>query len=301
MSDPFFIVGSARSGTTLLRMMMNAHPEVAVPPESRFIIELWPGERYIEVQRFLDALAAHGCFQSWDLSIEAVARAIGDTGRVSYAQAVSGAFSAYARVNGKSRWGDKTPRYVERIELLAQLFPGARFIHLVRDGRNVALSYANVPFGPKTVGKAAALWATRVTAGRVSGSALGGERYLEIRYEDLVEDPSGEVKDICGFLDLDFDAGMLDYTERARGSVLPRATRYNPHVTEPPQTNVRSWQDSMPPDQIEIFEAVAGGALTLMAYERRFPEPGRKARAIAKLSTAGLPIGKIKEHSGHPK
>ena len=297
MSDPFFIVGSARSGTTLLRLILNAHPDVAVPPESRFITELWTGRREIELRSFLKALAVHKRFETWDLPIEAVAEEIGATTKVDYADAVSAAFSAYARMHGKSRWGDKTPRYVEHIELLAQLFPRARFIHLVRDGRNVALSYANVPFGPTTVGKAAALWRNRVIAGRNGGVALGGERYLEIRYEDLVEDPAGETKDICEFLDLTFDPGMLDYTERARGSVLPRASMYNPHVTEPPQTNVRSWQDSMPPDQVEIFEAVAGDALSLLAYERRFPAPGPKARTIAKLSAAGLPIGKIKERT----
>ena len=297
MSDPFFIVGSARSGTTLLRLILNAHPDVAVPPESRFITELWTGKPEIELQLFLRALAAHKRFETWDLPIEAVAEEIDTTTKVDYAEAVSAAFGAYARVNGKSRWGDKTPRYVEHIELIAGLFPGARFIHLVRDGRNVALSYANVPFGPKTVGKAAALWRSRVIAGREGGMALGGERYLEIRYEDLVEDPAGETKDICEFLDLTFDPGMLDYTERARGSVLPRASMYNPHVTEPPQTNVRSWQDSMPPEQVEIFEAVAGDALSLLAYERRFPQPGPKARAIAKLSAVGLPIGKIKERT----
>ena len=297
MSDPFFIVGSARSGTTLLRLILNAHPDVAVPPESRFITELWTGQREVELRAFLKALAVHKRFETWDLPIEVVAEEIGTTTQVDYADAVSAAFSAYARVNGKSRWGDKTPRYVEHIELLATLFSGARFIHLVRDGRNVALSYANVPFGPKTVGKAAALWRTRVIAGRTGGAALGGKRYLEIRYEDLVEDPAGETKEICEFLDLTFDPGMLDYTERARGSVLPRASMYNPHVTEPPQTNVRSWQNSMPPDQVEIFEAVAGDALSLLAYERRFPTPGPKARAIAKLSTAGLPIGKIKERT----
>lgn len=297
MSHPFFIIGSARSGTTLLRLILNAHPQVAVPPESRFITELWKGQREVDVARFLDALAAHKRFQTWDLPIDAVAGEIGGGPVIGYPDAIRAAFDAYAHVNGKSRWGDKTPRYVEKLELIADLFPDARFIHLVRDGRNVTLSYANVPFGPKTVGRAAALWKRRVVAGREKGAALGGKRYLEIRYEDLVEDAAGETKDICEFLDLEFDPGMLDYTERARGSVLPRASMYNPHVTEPPQPNVRSWQGSMPPHQIEIFEAVAGDALSLLGYERRFPAPGPKARAIGKLAAAGVPIGKIRELS----
>lgn len=295
MAYPFFIVGSARSGTTLLRLILNAHPDVAVPPESRFVVELWSGDGTVEVNDYLARLSAHKRFQTWDIPIATVRQELGTATRVPYSDAIRATFTAYAHANGKTLWGDKTPRYVESLDFLANLLPEARFVHLIRDGRNVALSYANVPFGPKTVGKAAALWAKRVTAGRDACPRLGAERYLEIRYEDLVEDTEGETRDICQFLELEFDPGMMDYTERARGSVLPRASMYNPHVTEAPQKNVRSWEDSMPPDQIEIFEAVAGHVLSLLGYERRFPEPSMKAKLIARLSTAGIPIGKIHE------
>lgn len=295
MAHPFFIVGSARSGTTLLRLILNAHRDVAVPPESRFIVELYEGNDIIDVGDFLRRLSAHKRFKTWDIPVAVVQGELGETERIGYADAIRSTFKAYADANGKTLWGDKTPRYVESLDLLSGLFPEARFIHLIRDGRNVALSYANVPFGPKTVGKAAALWAKRVLAGRDACPRIGKERYLEIRYEDLVEDTEGETKDICSFLDLDFDPGMMDYTERARGSVLPRASMYNPHVKEKPQKNVRSWESSMPSDQIEIFEAVAGDVLSLLGYERRFPDPGARARTIARLSKAGIPVGKIRE------
>lgn len=297
MAHPFFIVGSARSGTTLLRLILNAHPEVAVPPESRFVVELYDGEDTVDTEDFLRRLSGHKRFKTWDIPVGIVREEIGAGTRIAYADAIRAVFKAYANANGKTLWGDKTPRYVESLDLLSHLLPEARFIHLVRDGRNVALSYANVPFGPKTIGKAAALWARRVKAGREAGPRIGRDRYLEILYEDLVDDTEGETKDICDFLELDFDPGMMDYTERARGSVLPRASMYNPHVKEKPQKNVRSWEDSMPPDQIEIFEAVAGDVLSLLGYERRYPNPGPRARAIAKLSTAGIPVGKIRELS----
>jgi hypothetical protein len=295
MAHPFFIVGSARSGTTLLRLILNAHRDVAVPPESRFVVELYDGDQQVDVDDFLRRLSAHKRFQTWDIPIAVVRDEMGATQRVAYADAIRSAFTAYARANGKALWGDKTPRYVESLDLLCELLPEARFIHLIRDGRNVALSYADVPFGPKTVGKAAALWAKRVMAGRDACPRIGTDRYLEIRYEDLVEDPEGETKDICDFLELEFDPGMMDYTERARGSILPRASMYNPHVTEKPQKNVRSWENSMPPEHVEIFEAVAGDVLSLLGYERRYPTPGGKAKAVARLSTAGIPLGKIRE------
>ena len=296
-SSPFFIVGSARSGTTLLRLMLNAHPEVAVPPESRFIVELYDGNDEVNTTSFLARLDAHHRFQQWDLPITAVRDELAGEGNepagLPYPEAIAAAFRAYARVQGKSRWGDKTPRYVESIPLLARLWPQARFIHLIRDGRDVARSYADVPFGPKTVGQAAALWAQRVRAGIRDGRALEPGHYIEINYEDLVDDAEGETKDICDFLELDFDPGMLDYTERARGSVLPRAAMYNPKVTEKPSLT-RSWRDSLSPGLVEAFEAVAGDVLSELGYERAFPEPTARARFVGRLGAAGLPVGRLK-------
>ncbi|HEV3486245.1 MAG TPA: sulfotransferase [Vicinamibacterales bacterium] len=302
---PFFIVGSARSGTTMLRLMLNAHPEVAVPPESRFITEMHHSLAFgtgsgtgVDPDRFLGALERHRRFQTWDLPVAAVAAEIAELdGAPTYADAIAAAFRAYARAQGKTRWGDKTPRYVEDIPLLAELWPEARFIHLIRDGRNVALSYADVSFGPKTVGRAARLWASRVSSGCSAGRALGPERYLEVRYEDLVEDAAGQVKVICGFLDLEFDPGMLDYTERARGSVLPRAAVYNPNVMQPP-TQTRAWQTSMPASHVAAFEAVAGELLSDLGYERRFPSPGIAESLLGRLGAAGLPVGRIRSTAG---
>ena len=294
MDAPFFIVGSARSGTTLLRLMLNAHPEIAVPPESRFIVELWEGRDEISASGFVERLASHGRFRTWDMPIEVVREELEGRARVTYRDAIAVTFETYARLQGKNRWGDKTPRYIEHIPFLARLFPDSRFIHLIRDGRNVALSYADVPFGPKTVAKAARLWAHRVSCGLRDGRALEAGRYIEIRYEDLVEDAAGEAKDICEFLDVTFDPGMLDHTQRTRDAVLPRASRYNPNVTEPPKPNVRSWKEAMPPFHVEVFESVAGGVLSELGYERTCPDPGSKARLAGRLGAAGLPVTRIR-------
>ncbi|MDQ3962331.1 MAG: sulfotransferase [Actinomycetota bacterium] len=298
MAAPFFIVGSARSGTTLLRLMLNAHANVAVPPESRFITELWTGTDVVEIGSFLRALDNHPRFQTWDLPISAVRDELEGREQVPYADAISAAYRAYTRVHGKQRWGDKTPRYVEHITFLSSLWADARFIHLIRDGRDVALSYADVPFGPKTVGRAARLWARRVKTGCDSGRALPKGRYLEVNYEDVVDDAEGEIKDICDFLDLDFDPGMLDYTERARGSVLPRASMYNPNVVKPP-SKTRSWRESMDPRRVEAFEAVAGDVLSELGYERRYDEPGVRAVIVGRLGDMGLPFGRLKGSPRH--
>ena len=292
----FFIVGSARSGTTLLRLILNAHPQVAVPPESRFITELWTGREEVEVDDFLTSLGEHRLFRVWNITIDEVRRELGDAQRVPYPDAVEAAYRAWARAKHKDCWGDKTPRYIENIPLLAKLWPEAKFVHQIRDGRNVVLSYADVPFGPKTLGKAADLWAKRVTAGLTEGRKLGPERYLEIRYEEFVANPASQAKTLCDFLGIDFDPDMLDYAEKARTDILPRAARYNPHVAEPPKASLRAWEDQMPERDVAMFEAIAGDVLSMLEYPRRFPEPSAKTRAMAALSRAGLPVARLHRH-----
>lgn len=288
----FFIVGSARSGTTLLRMMLNAHPRVAVPPESRFVVELYTGSDEVVVADFLRSLEAHKRWSTWGVPITSVADQLGGKQSAPYAEALEACYRAFAATRDKNLYGDKTPRYVEHIELLHRLWPQARFVHLVRDGREVALSYADVPFGPKTVAKAARLWATRVDKGVAAGRALPEDLYLELRYEDLLADTEERARALSSFLGFDFDPAMLENAKRPQADVLERAARYNPHVLQE-IGRTRSWSEQMPKSQVEVFEAVAGRTLSALGYERRFPRPGRSARVAAGLGLAGLPLGRI--------
>ena len=287
----FFIVGSARSGTTLLRMMLNAHPEVAVPPESRFVVDLYRSDE-VQVDAFLERLESHPRWTTWDTPIEDVRAQLTGMTTVTYPEAIEAAYMAYAQNRNKKRYGDKTPRYIEDIPLLSRLWPEAKFVHLVRDGREVALSYADVPFGPSTVAKAAALWKARVKLGMERGRPLGTARYVELRYERLLANPQEEVEGLCSFLDLEFDPAMLDYSERARSEVLDRAKLYNPNVMRS-ITKTRSWDEQMPRSQVEVFEAVAGDTLTELGYERAFPSPSLAARMASLAGRAGLPVGRL--------
>jgi hypothetical protein len=272
--------------------MLNAHPDVAVPPESRFITELWRGENDIDADRVLAELRDHRRFKLWGLPIEEVRNEIAAS-TVPYADAIEAAYRAYAKHRGKSTYGDKTPRYVEQLPLLARLWPDAKFIHQIRDGRNVALSYADVPFGPNDVAGAARLWKARVCAGKDAGHDLPG-RYMEIRYEDFIEDLESSAKLICDFLSIEFDEAMLDYTERARDDILPRAAKYNPNISKPVDAAPkRSWKDSMTDSQVRVFEAIAGDLLADLGYERKFSNPGAGAHFLAALSRLKVPVGRL--------
>ncbi|MBA2726200.1 MAG: sulfotransferase [Actinobacteria bacterium] len=291
MTAPFFIVASARSGTTFLRLTLNAHGSIAVPPESRFITEFYTNGQ-VDVPQFLQALKNHKRFKLWDLSIDLVRSEIGTKNHIPYAEAISAAHRAYARSRGKSIWGDKTPRYIEHISFLANLFPDSRFIHLVRDGRNVALSYAHVDFGPKNVARVAELWTRRVATGIKEGRPLGDDRYLEIRAEDLALDVHAQLEKVCRFLGVDVDPSMFDPAELAKGEIEKKRHNYSPEAAG--RAAMSDWTTDMKPEDVEVFEALAGPVLTQLGYERRYQAPSRTARVKAALALRGAPIGRLK-------
>ncbi len=284
-----FVVGCGRSGTTLLRLMLDAHPDLAIPPESHFLSRFGHApERYASPEGGLDPerLAADilrtRTFAAWGVGHDDVLRRVRELpAPATFAEVVDAVYRAYAEPRGAARWGDKTPRYVLDIPLFDRLFPGSRFVHIVRDGRDVAMSLRSVRFGPDDPMSAAAFWARRVRAGRSDGARLGPERYAEVRYESLVADPARELRAICDVIDLPWDPAMLEY-HRAVDAALPQDRRsQHRHEDRPPTAGLRDWRTQMEPAGVAAFEAVAGDLLDELGYERGAPPPGPTLRAHA--------------------
>lgn len=187
-----FVVGCNRSGTTLLRAMLDSHPSLAVIHESRFIPDpanQSAGGVRLQVSRFMDDLIAHPSFTRLGLDARDLRSTVEDAGPANYADAVRTVLTAYAHAAGKARAGDKTPEYVRSMALIGRMLPEARFIHVIRDGRDVAAGIVAAPVGPTDLGDAAGIWEHMVSVGRRDGRRLGSGRYLEVRYERLVRRP----------------------------------------------------------------------------------------------------------------
>jgi hypothetical protein len=295
-APPIFVVGCPRSGTTMLRLMLDAHPSLAIPPESHFIpLVARVRSRYEQPSGFdaehMAADVMRGLrFQDWGLPEEDVRRAIRERRPATLAAAIECFFVAYADAHGKPRWGDKTPGYSIELPLISELFPEAVFVHLIRDGRNVALSLMEVPRPPRSFAEAAQVWRYRVSKGRADGAALGERRYLELRYEALVDDPESALKQICALASLDYTPSMLDYhREDPAASVPERNWGHHRNLASPPTPGLRDWRDRMSDADQQLFEAVAGDELSALGYERRFPRVGAgvRARAAAILAFDG--------------
>lgn len=292
MTPPFpFIVGYGRSGTTLLRAMVDAHREVAIPDESHFVVPMLSRRRRYErsdgfdADRFTADLLAHFGFRGWSLPAEEAMAALRAEPPRSVPEGLRAAYRLYAEHHGKPRYGDKTPIHVLHVPLLAEAFPEARFVHLIRDGRDVACSYLEQSFGPRTVAEAAVRWKRAIRRGRSAGRGLGPGRYRELRYDELVGDPEGNLRDVCRFLDLAFDPAMLRYHERDR--VASERPHYR-NVARPPTPGLRDWRREMSPADAATFEAIAGNLLEEVGYPRGVRHLGPEARARAGLRWAGV-------------
>ncbi len=298
-SDPFFIVGCGRSGTTILRLMFNAHPDVTIPPESQFIARLvasWP--RMITGSGVdADAIVALIGRRLDHMEIDrdlarARLRVLRDRTPRAATEAI---FAIVTERAGKPRWADKTPIQVEEIPTIAGVFPEARFLHIIRDGRDVALSFMERSFGPRDVWDAARLWDRLVRAGVRAGAELGPERYREVRYERLVASPEETLAELCRFVDLDPRPEMLRFFERGGGELTASERENHPNVSRALTTGLRDWRTEMAPGDVEAFEAVAGPLLTDLGYERRFPNrsPASALKAFVEMRRRDVKAGRL--------
>jgi hypothetical protein len=184
---PFFIVGCDRSGTTMLRLILDRSDDVAIPTESMFIADMAAirsrfGDLASDEQfgRLAEAVWRHPKVREWRLEGAPPPRA-GRSGESAYRAALEAPYLAYAAQHGKPGWGDKTPYYIGHIDELRRVFPEARIVNLVRDGRDVALSLLRVPFGPANVWAAAHQWREAVDAGERAAERLGADRRRRFR------------------------------------------------------------------------------------------------------------------------
>jgi len=298
---PVIVLGVRRSGTTLLRVMLDRHPLLAVPDESYFVPQLARRHRApVDATSFVDDLARLPTLVEWGLSPEAVAERLRPG--LSTGEAIAAVFAAYAAARDKPRWGDKTPLYMQHLPLLERLFPDAVYVHLIRDGRDAALSFLAVPPGimtegwghPRDAAGFACQWATELRAARALGERVGPRRYLEVRYEGLVAEPPAELRRICAFASLEYDAGMLGYVGNTESALKEHQQRLN----EPPRVGVRDFRTEMSAADRAAFEAVAGDLLADLGYEAAAPgKSGAKLASYRAKRAAWRAVGAVTQRS----
>ena len=280
--NPVFIVGAARSGTTLLQYMLRSHPELSLPTaESHFFIPFYKRRSEFgdltqlkNLQAFLEEVYTfrkiffdedvHGI----EFNVQELATEFHHAGISTIPDIISAIFQKNATAEGKLRWGDKTPYYILHLETLLEMFPNAQVIHLIRDGRDCAVSMLERKWDLKIFNTyhAAYTWNKYVQAGKTFGQRHP-KHYFEIRYEDILNQPEVSIKNLCGFLDITFDDSVINF-KKSDGSGK------TPLLQQPLQKNNQAkWKDKLSQKQLSIFEALAGETLTSCGYELFAPDP----------------------------
>jgi hypothetical protein len=284
---PFvFLVGCARSGTTLLQRLVDAHPRIAITPELHWITDYFREPKWLSPEGQVTAEQVAGMteqkrFRQFEFTREAFQGLLGSGEPVSCPDFLERIFALYGQNKGKRLVGNKTPAYVRRIPTLHGLWPEAKFIHLIRDGRDVCLSVLNWNHAFKTAGRystwaedpvvtTALWWERKVRLGRQAGQSLPAALYYEIRYEELVARPAEVCTQLCDFLGVAYDDAMLRFHEgRTRNEPGLDAKK----AWRPITPGLRDWRTQLSPQDVERFEAAVGELLNELGYSRAFPRP----------------------------
>ncbi|MEO0469609.1 MAG: sulfotransferase [Bacteroidota bacterium] len=273
---PFFIIGSGRSGTTLLRSLLYRHPSVHIPPETDFALPQairifqqyqwlsWP----VLVHLVLAYFQFNDAFQYWELNLRQVKEQLMKLPKSEQTlyNIIDHIYRAHGAKEGKEniRWGDKTPLLTFGLPEINQLFPHAKFIEMIRDGRAVVNSY--LQFGRyQSIDEACDRWQDSLTAVADFQKQIGSDRIIQIRYESLVEEPEDHLKQLCTFLQLDFHPVMLVHDKQAMGDTV---LSHHANVHQPVSVQHREkWRKELSTEQIQQIQARIGQSLTKQGYQ----------------------------------
>ena len=274
---PFFVVGSDRSGTTMLMMMLDAHPGLGVSRESWFLIDLMDalplnGTLNREhIDRAFEIISQHPRWQRWSIPDSALKSQLEGLVDTDLAGLVEAVFQLDLERSHKTRWGDKTPAYVCEIRRIHSMFPQAQFIHIIRDARDVCISLRNVGWHGPTLTNMARYWRQQVLSGIEAGRALGPDLYLEVPYEELVTSTEHTLRQICTFLGEPFNPDMLAWYDLTAEKTSDRPMRFQTKLGRAPRTSdIERWKDEMSAVDVAIIEAHAGDVMDKARQERRY-------------------------------
>lgn len=263
---PIFVVGAPRSGTTLLRTMLNRHPRIGLCDETFFFYYVYARRRAFgdltrerNRRRLAECYIATDRIRSLGLDEAALTTALVREGH-SYPAFFRTLMRFFAMAHGKLHCGEKTPDHALLTETLCSWYPDCRIIHLLRDPRDVVASLVRMPWGSNSVVANARRWVRCTVGGQLCN---GRENHLLVRYEQLVRQPERELTRVCGFLGESFQPVMLEaqpstgtgkwWFERARGEI----------TTE----RLEKWRDELSPSQAALVEWVAGELMKQHGFE----------------------------------
>ena len=304
---PLFVLGNPRSGTTMFRLMLTAHPQVCIPPESPFVVQYfrkygrtsdWSLENLRRIAD--DVISGADLERRWEIGLDSYVEFAQQQEVIDYASFCRSLYLFYARARGKSGllyWGDKNNSYRNYVHIIGDLFPDAVFVHLLRDSRAVFASYQALPKRsseyspvlPKGAPEFCAQWnATLASVDRYCGVEPGPQFYF-LKYEDLVSEFDEAMAALCQHLGMELHEDMRDFHALNRKQNLEPAAYdgWKWRTKEPITTSrIDKWKTSLLPQDIAIIEALTGVNLVRFGYELSQPDNGESVPIKSRLTYA---------------
>lgn len=291
----FFVVGRPRSGTTLLRTLFDAHPNVNFPPECQFIVNLYPkyGKKTSwteeDIIAFYNDLISQWLFDTWNIDNEDLRRSLlAYTGENTFGTICKVVYKQYNSLFEKKELlfiGDKNPGYAIYSKLLLKIFPEAKFIHIIRDYRDNFVSIKNVDFELPVPSVVVQKWKYFFKKFN-KDSTLKPESYNVIKYEDLVKDPEIELQKLCKFIGIEFNAQVFNFYEK-KDEILktyPPGYIHTYHSSLMQKVNTSKigvWKKQLSPWQIKLMDITVGKVAEHAGYERMYKRFNLLAYLIA--------------------
>ena len=282
--SPLFILGNPRSGTSLLRLMLHRHSKICIPPESHFF--LWLENKYGEwdlsmLDEYLKDLYSSTKFETWELEKEELKTYLKMHNLSNYAILNSLIYRFFA-VNQQEKsilyWGDKNSLWIEKLNRIKYYYPKAFYVHIVRDGRDVACSYKalydkkiNSPYAPKlpnAVENIANTWQKNVLALDIFLSSLPKSNYITVFYEDLLKYPEKILTSILEKLSLQFESNQLSYYTETQENIEPQEfIAWKEKLLHPPDlNNIGKFERELTVKEIQDFNQIAFTSLKTFGY-----------------------------------
>jgi hypothetical protein len=291
-TDPLYIIGTERSGSNLLRVMLNAHSGIALPHPPHILRYFSPLEKAygdLEASENLSRLVGDVLrllqvhISPWDFEPDAE-RVVAEARPRDLLGVFTAIYDQFLERSGKRRWGCKSTFAIHHVDRILERDPEARFLWLVRDPRDVALSSKRSVFSPCHPYFTACLWREQQALGSALAGQIGDRRVLQISYEKLIADPEITLRSLCDFLEEEFEDGMLQFhetREAVEGAELSEDWR---NTAQPVlRGNSGKYKAGLTQDEIRVVEAETGDLMRQLGYALDFPGQGSSPSLARRL------------------
>lgn len=289
LNQPFFIIGTQRGGTTLLRMMLNMHSKLAIPPESHFLMPLFnefSPDTVLDSESLDKALTIiydHPRFTTWSVTQNDLKKLKCEiTFPLYLSDLVDRIFKLQISPSGKHRWGEKTPEYVNIIPELIALFPSATFIMLTRDGRDVSISLKKRGWQGASVLQRANYWKGCI---KNMNELRASNQVMFIKYEDLVLNTTNVLKQLCSRLNVSYEEEMLDFNLSYASNITETEKKIGVHKKlsrKPTKNDVSKWFTEASKFEVWTFESIAYSQMIDIGYDLVYFSPANFGHQLLK-------------------